>query len=80
MALEHFLLVYDLVRGELRSMARFDDVFEAAEAYTDTERQLREQPDRDDFEIVLVGADSLETLKVTHSRYFSSEELIPFSV
>jgi hypothetical protein len=79
MALEHFLLIYDLARGELESMARFGDPIEAAEAYTVAERKLRMRDDRDNFEIVLVGADSLDTLKVTHSRYFESGELLPFS-
>lgn len=33
---------------------------------------------RDDLEIVLLGSDSLDTIKVTHSRYFETFEPVPF--
>ena len=50
----------------------------ALEAYAETEREYRDRPDHEDFEIVLVGADSRETLEQTHSRYFESRETVPF--
>ncbi len=40
-------------------------------AYSEIEGEMRE---RDDLDIVLVGADSLETVKRTHSSYFDTEE------
>ncbi len=79
MALQHFLMVYDLARGELVSLHEFDDSHEAAAAYTDVERNYRSRSDHENFEIVLVGADSLDTVNVTHSRYFRGRELAPFS-
>ena len=38
----------------------------------------RKYRDYEDYEIVLVGADSRETLEVTHSRYFRPGEVVPF--
>lgn len=66
MALIHFLLVYDLVRQRLVHEAQFTDPAEAASEYARLEFEHR--GDRD-LEIVLVGADSLETIKRTHGHY-----------
>lgn len=70
MPLIHFLLVYDLKAGRLLSQERFLEGGKAAAAYADCERQ--HQGD-DDIEIVLVGADSIETIQVTHGQYFDGE-------
>ncbi len=67
MALIHFLLVYDHAAGHLRSQQEFRNANQAAAAYADLEQVNR--GDRD-LEIVLVGADSLETIKQTHANYF----------
>jgi hypothetical protein len=67
MALQHFLLVYDLRAQRLIEQHEFGDGNEAAIAYADLERQYK---GRDDLEIVLVGADSIETIKRTHAHYF----------
>jgi hypothetical protein len=67
MALQHFLLIYDLKAQRLISQEEFDDGGEAATAYAALERQHQ---GRDDLEIVLVGADSIETIKRTHGHYF----------
>lgn len=67
----HFLLVYDLSRQVLVSQREFHDPAEAAAAYADLEAAHR--ADRD-FEIVLVGADSLETIMQTHGHYFGQSE------
>lgn len=67
MALQHFLLVYDLRAQRLISQRRFDDGAEAAVAYAALEAENR---GRSDLEIVLVGADSIETIKRTHAHYF----------
>ncbi len=67
MALQHFLLVYDLNQQRLLEQASYDDADVAAAAYAETEAKYR---GREDLEVVLVGADSIETIKRTHSHYF----------
>jgi hypothetical protein len=74
MAVIHFLLAYDLKEQRLVLQREFDDGAEAATAYADLESEHR---DNGDLEIVLVGADSLETIKVTHAQYF--DELVGHS-
>lgn len=69
MALQHFLLVYDLTGQALLESATYDDADEAAAAYSEAEAKYR---DRSDLEVVLVGADSLDTIKQTHAHYFAS--------
>lgn len=69
MALKHFLLVYDLGAQRLIEQEEFDDGDKAAAAYAERERQ---HEGRDDLEIVLVGADSIETIKRTHAHYFDA--------
>jgi vacuolar-type H+-ATPase subunit F/Vma7 len=71
MALKHFLLVYDLVAQRLIKQQEFSDGDEAAIAYAALEREFKE---REDLEIVLVGADSIETIKRTHAHYFDAVE------
>lgn len=82
MALQHFLILYSLKDSRLLTLERFgDDVERATEAYSQLERDYRDRADHNDFEIVLVGADSLETVEHTHSRYFREGDLaMPFSV
>ena len=76
--IQHFLIFYNLRNGELVDLRRFgSDVDSATEAYAEIEREWRKRDDREDYEIVLVGADSEETLHVTHSRYFTKPELVP---
>ena len=68
MPLIHFLLMYDLERQELVGAPReFSDPAEATSAYAELEREHRQDPR---LEIVLIGADSLETIKSTHGNYF----------
>lgn len=71
MALQHFLLVYDLGAQRLIEQQEFGDGDEAAAAYAVLERQYK---GRNDLEIVLVGADSIETIKRTHAHYFDAVE------
>jgi hypothetical protein len=81
MALQHFLILYSLRNAQLVQMEEFgSDVDRATAAYADLEREYRDRPDHDDYEIVLVGADSLDTVRITHSRYFRRGELVPFPV
>jgi len=70
-ALRHFLLVYDLKAQRLVSQRDFEDGVEAAAAYAALEREYQ---GRDDFEVVLVGADSIETIRRTHAHYFDRTE------
>jgi hypothetical protein len=64
----HFLLTYSLTKGELVDVQQFRDGAIAARAYVDAEKA---RVGDDDYEIVLVGADSLDALKTTHGHYFS---------
>ena len=77
MPLLHFLLIYDRVRGVLAAEpAVYDDESAAAQAYESAEWRYRSNPD---FEIVLIGADSIETVQQTHSNYFVNGDAVPFA-
>ena len=67
--IQQFLLIYDRSRDELIFQESFgDDVDAATTAYRAAEIEYHDHPE---MNIVLVGADSLETVKVTHSTYFT---------
>jgi hypothetical protein len=69
--IQHFLIVYDIPTGKAQ-VRNFGTDYDAAQAaYAEIEGEMR---DRADLDIVLVGADSLETVKRTHSSYFQTEE------
>jgi hypothetical protein len=70
MALIHFLLVYDFTKQRLVYEGRFDDAEEAGTEYARLEAEYRGNPD---YEIVLVGADSIETIRTTHGHYFDGD-------
>ena len=63
-----FLLIFDRVRGELLDQREFSDGSEALKARFAAERQG--WPGH--VEIVVLSADSVETIRRTHSRYFMS--------
>jgi hypothetical protein len=69
--IRHYLIVYDIPtsKGKVRDFGTDYDA--AIAAYFEIEGEMR---DRADLDIVLLGADSLETLKRTHSSYFDAEE------
>jgi hypothetical protein len=69
MSVVHYLLVYDLRARRLLSRQEFDDASEAAAAYAKVEREHLNDLD---IEIVLVGADSLATIRRTHGHYFAT--------
>lgn len=71
MALIHFLLVYDHDRQRLIDMREFRDGSRAAEAYAHLEAEHRGERN---LEIVLVGADSEDTIRLTHGHYFEGAE------
>lgn len=60
------------------TVVEFGTDYEAAQdAYQETERKAR---GRQDLDVVLLSADALETIKLTHSSYFepkSLDELLP---
>ncbi len=67
--IQHFLLVFDHDRGELLEQVPFGtDAKAALAAYS---RREREHVGRSDaIEIVLIGSDSIETVRLTHANYF----------
>jgi len=65
--LRHFLLVFDHDKGELIQNREFKSPSQALTAYSATERSYtRDQ----NVEVVLIGADSLATVRRTHANYF----------
>ena len=71
MALRYFLLIYSRLHGRLETVQTFDDQDDASRAYTAAERAAQ---GNDDLEIVLIGADSLDTIRQTHGQYFDAPE------
>jgi len=70
MSLRHFLIIYDHKSGKLRAPPKvYDDASAALAAYSEKERE--HQSDKD-LEIVLIGSDSLATVKRTHANYFDT--------
>lgn len=72
----HFLLVYSFDEQKLVKQSEYKDAREATQAYNDAEREYRLT---ENFEIVLVGSDSIETVMKTHGHYFRSETDSMFS-
>jgi hypothetical protein len=67
--LKHFLLVFDHNRAELRDLHEFGTDSKSAMAeYAKLERAHMQEADS--IEIVLIGSDSLDTVKITHANYF----------
>ena len=64
---QYFLLIYDVGSRALQTEEFGGDYTRAAERYSDLEEAHRES---EDIEVVLVGADSFDTIKRTHSHYF----------
>jgi hypothetical protein len=65
----HFLLVFDPRAQTIIKDAVYTDPKAAADAYSEAEREYGY---RDAVEIVLIGADSIETIKKTHGHYFGA--------
>jgi hypothetical protein len=69
--IKHFLVFYDVSTSQA-TVKPFEEDYDAAlEAYAQLEEDTR---DRDDVDIVLLSADSIETVKRTHSSYFDTRE------
>ncbi len=66
--IQHFILVFDRSAGHMVDQLTFGtDAQRAIAAYEDLEERYRHDAHMD---IVLVGSDSIETVKVTHANYF----------
>jgi hypothetical protein len=64
----HYLLVFDHDKDQLVHEEQFEDSDTAVQAYFEMEESHRNTPM---IEIVLIGSDSLETVKLTHANYFN---------
>lgn len=76
--IKHFLVIYDIA-GRRADVRDFGTDYDAAQsAYADVEWETREDANVD---AVLLSADSLATVKRTHSSYFGTrrrfEHLLP---
>lgn len=75
--IKHFLVVYDIAAGRADVRPFGTDYDAALAAYDEAEQTA---VGRSDIDVVLLSADSLETIKRTHSSYFetrSLDELLP---
>jgi hypothetical protein len=63
----YFLLVFSFDEGRLIDQDEYRDRLEAIAPYDAAETQYRGKLDR--FEVVLIGADSIETVMKTHGHY-----------
>ena len=69
--LRHFLLIFNHERGELLVEPRpFETAKPALEAYANAERQYDRESS---VEVVLIGSDSLETIRRTHANFFAGK-------
>jgi len=64
----YFILIYNVPSRQLEIHAFEQDYTAAADAYSRLELEHREDGS---VEVVLVGADSIETIHKTHSHYFA---------
>lgn len=65
--MQQYLLVYNRRRGRIIRHRSFSQPGPALEARFEAEREFRDEPD---IEVVVLGADSWDSLKHTHARYF----------
>ncbi len=70
--LQHFLLIYDGAEGRLRSQRAFSRADLAVAAYQASEKEYSAD---DNVQVVLVAADSLETVQKTHSNFWHGESV-----
>ena len=68
--INHFLVGYDLSTGTTKVESFGTDYDAAQAAYAEAEQA---NADDEKLDIVLLSADSLETVKQTHSSYFDGD-------
>ncbi|WP_295652527.1 hypothetical protein [uncultured Dietzia sp.] len=78
-SLVHFLLVYSFDERRLIRQDEFTETKAAVAAYEDMEARYRNTNNVDRFEIVLVGADSIDTVMRTHGHYFQDADEAMFA-
>jgi len=66
----YFLIIFDHKTEHLAQILEFEDMNEALAAYG---RREEEFSDESSTEVVLLGSDSLESVKKTHSLYFPDQ-------
>jgi hypothetical protein len=70
MALHQFLIIYNARSQRLIQAINLGDNTTAAVAsYSECEQKYR---GNEDIEVVLIGSDSLDTIKQTHGHYFGN--------
>lgn len=69
--IKHFLVVYNLEEGRATVQSFGTDYDAALDAYAKAEGDFE---NRQTYDIVLLGADSIDTIERTHSSYFHTEE------
>lgn len=68
-AIQQYLLVYNRVSGLIEDLREFGmDLAGALEAYAAIEEDHR---DSEWMQVVLIGSDSLDTVRITHPNYFA---------
>lgn len=73
-AIQHFILVFDHNQGRLVTQLHFGhDSDRALSHYAELEQQYRGEKNMD---IVLIGSDSIETVRLTHANYFDGTAAI----
>jgi hypothetical protein len=75
--IKHFLVIYDIDASQAEVKEFGTDYDKALNAYDQFEQDAR---NRQNIEVVLLSAESLQTIKRTHSSYFESgrlDELLP---
>ncbi len=70
--IKHFLVTRDVARQETTVVEFGTDYETAQDAHQEAERKALGPRDLD---VVLLSADSLETIKLTHSSYFEPKSL-----
>ncbi|WOC12533.1 hypothetical protein [Gordonia sp. MP11Mi] len=73
----YFLLVYDFEQAQLVEREEFIDSDQAVARYDATEKAYRGTRNR--YEIVLIAADSIDTVMATHGHYFEQSTESVFS-
>ena len=68
-----FLLTFDHDTGKLIGLKKFRNIAQALKAYSEREEQYR---NNSRVEVVLLGADSIDAIKVTHSNYFEDTAFV----
>lgn len=66
--IQHFLLVFDHEQGKLIDQVDFGT--DSDKALAQYSKKEREHQDDRLIEIVLIGSDSIDTVRLTHANYF----------